>query len=98
MGEDKIEYMNNLLKALIVGAETAIENVKLNIQLGNGVSCTIESPRPYFFQTAFLCGLFFTLHDFYTFYNKKSPDRALSLHRGILPFYFFMRYLISIGL
>lgn len=43
MGEDKIEYMNNLLKALIVGAETAIENVKLNIQLGNGVSCTIES-------------------------------------------------------
>lgn len=35
--------MNNLLKALIVGAETAIENVKLNIQLDNGVSCTIES-------------------------------------------------------
>lgn len=35
--------MNNLLKALIVGAETAIENVKLNIQLNNGVSCTIES-------------------------------------------------------
>lgn len=35
--------MDNLLKALIVGAETAIENVKLNIQLDNGVSCTIES-------------------------------------------------------